>query len=123
MTNRLMADIRGRLRVKDQQGQDVDIVIQLAAKGYGNGRIVGDRQYLIRRHVQHPSDPRTAKQVARRERFRTAVAAWRALPEAERQRHHAEANAEGRTGWNRFIAEWLAMAEADPAAQSFIEHP
>ena len=89
MTNRLMADIRGRLRVKDQQGQDVDIVIQLAAKGYGNGRIVGDRQYLIRRHVQHPSDPRTAKQVARRERFRTAVAAWRALPEAERQRHHA----------------------------------
>ena len=107
MTNRLMTDIRGRLRVKDQQGQDVDIVIQLAGKGYGNGRIVGERQYLIRRHVPQPKDPQTPAQQARRERFRAAVEAWRALPEAERQRHHAEAKAEGRTGWNRFIADYL----------------
>ncbi len=122
MTNRIMLDVRGRLRVKDQKGQDVDIVIQLAGKGFGNGRIVGDRQYLIRRHVQHPNDPRTPAQLARRERFRAGVAAWRALPEAERQRHHAEAKAEGRTGWNRFIADWLAMAEVDPAAGSLIKH-
>ncbi len=108
MSNRLMADIRGRLRVKDQQGQHVDIVIQLAGKGYGNGRIVGDRQYLIRRHVPHPKDPQTAKQLTRRERFQAAVAAWKALPESERQRRHAEAKAEGRTGWNRFISGWLA---------------
>jgi hypothetical protein len=73
----------------------------------GNGRIVGDRKYLIRRHVQHPNDPKTAKQLARRERFRAAVAAWRALPEAERQPRYEEAKAEGRTGWNRFIAEYL----------------
>ena len=107
MSNRLMADIRGRLRVKDQQGQDVDIVIQLAGRGFGNGRIVGERQYLIRRHVDNPKDPKTAKQQAHRERFRAAVAAWRALSDAERQRRHAEAKAEGRTGWNRFIAEYL----------------
>ena len=111
MTNRLMADIRGRLRVKDQQGQDVDIVIQLAAKGYGNGRIVGDRQYLIRRHVQNPNDPRTAKQVARRERFREAVAAWKALSEEERQDFDRQAREQGQTGWNRFIADWLALAD------------
>ncbi len=37
----------------------------------------------------------------------TNVAAWRALPEAERQRQDEEAKAEGRTGWNRFIADYL----------------
>jgi hypothetical protein len=107
MSDRLMLDVRGRLRVKDQQGKDVDIVIQLAGKGFGNGRIVGNRQYLIRRHVPHQNDPRTPAQRANREKFKAAVAAWRALPETERQRHHTEAKAEGRTGWNRFIAEYL----------------
>jgi hypothetical protein len=44
--------------------------------------------------------------LTRRERFQAAVAAWKALPESERQRRHAEAK--GRTGWNRFISGWLA---------------
>ena len=104
MSNRLMADIRGRLRIKDQQGQDVDIVIQLAGKGFGNGRIVGDRQYLIRRHVQHPNDPRTARQLAHRERFREAVAAWKALSDAERQAYDRQAREQGQTGWNRWLS-------------------
>ena len=111
MTNRLMADIRGRLRVKDKQGQDVDIVIQLAGKGYGNGRIVGDRQYLIRRHVQHQNDPRTPAQRANREKFRNAAAAWKAMSDEERQAFDRQAREQGQTGWNRFIADWLALAD------------
>ncbi len=102
-----MLPVRGRLGIKERQGQDVDIVLQLAGKGYGNGRIIGDRQYQVCRYVETINDRRSAAQLARRERFKAAVAAWRALPEAERQRHHEEAKAEGRTGWNRFIADYL----------------
>ena len=107
MTNQINVDTRGVLTVKDQAGQPVKIVIKLAGKGYGNGRIVGDRQYQICRYVPTINDRRSPAQLAHRERFKAAVTAWRALPEAERQRLHEAAKAEGRSGWNRFIADYL----------------
>ena len=107
MTSQINLDTRGVLTVKDQTGQPVKIVIKLAGKGYGNGRIVGDRQYQICRYVPTINDRRSAAQLAHRERFKAAVTAWRALPEEERQRLHAEAKIEGRSGWNRFIADYL----------------
>jgi len=108
MTNQINVDTRGVLTVQDQAGQPVKIVIKLAAKGYGNGRIVGDRQYQICRYVPTINDRKSASQLAHRERFKAAVAAWQGLSAEERQRHHEAAKAEGRTGWNRFISEWLA---------------
>ncbi len=107
MSRQINLDTRGVLTVKDQAGQPVKIVIKLAGKGYGNGRIVGDRQYQVCRYVPTINDRKSAAQLAHRERFKAAVAAWRALPEAERQRQHEEAKAEGRSGWNRFIANYL----------------
>ena len=107
MSKRITLDVRGKLTVRDTAGNPVKIIIKLAGRGYGNGRMVGDRQYQVCRHVEHINDRRSPAQLARRERFKAAVAAWRALPEAERQRHHEEAKAEGRTGWNRFIADYL----------------
>ncbi len=111
MSKRIMLDVRGRLRVKDQQGQPVDIVIQLAGKGFGNGRIVGNRQYLIRRHVPNQNNPRTPKQVANREKFKAAVAAWKDLTEDQRREFHEQAREQGQTGWNRWLSERLAMAD------------
>ena len=109
MSKRLSVDIRGKITVHDTAGQPVKIVIKLAGKGYGNGRIVGDRQYQICRHVPTINDRKSASQLAHRERFKAAVAAWQRLSTEERQRHHEVAKAEGRTGWNRFISEWLSQ--------------
>ena len=108
MSNQINLDTRGVLTVKDQNGQPVKIVIKLAGKGYGNGRIVGDRQYQICRYVPTINDRQSPAQLAHRERFKAAVTAWRALPAEERQRLHEAAKAEGRSGWNRFISDWLA---------------
>ena len=113
MTNQINLDTRGVLTVQDQAGQPVKIVIKLAGKGYGNGRIVGDRQYQICRYVPTINDRKSPAQLAHRERFKAAVTAWRALPEAERQRLHEAAKAEGRTGWNRFIAGWLSAQDEE----------
>ena len=59
MTNQINLDTRGVLTVQDQAGQPVKIVIKLAGKGYGNGRIVGDRQYQICRYVPTINDRRS----------------------------------------------------------------
>lgn len=108
MPSRINLDTRGVLTVQDQAGRPVKIVIKLAKKGYGNGRIVGDRQYQVCRYVATINDRKSPAQLARRARFQAAVAAWQALPADERQRQHEAAKAEGRTGWNRFISQWLA---------------
>jgi len=107
MSSQINLDTRGVLTVRDQKSQPVKIVIKLAGKGYGNGRIVGDRQYQICRYVATINDRKSLAQLARRARFQAAVAAWRVLPKEERQRQHEAAKAEGHTGWNRFIADYL----------------
>ena len=107
MSSQINLDTRGVLTVKDQNGTPVKIIIKLAGKGYGNGRIVGNRQYQICRYVPTINDRKSAAQLAHRERFKAAVAAWQALPAAERQRLHAEAKAEGRSGWNRYLSQAL----------------
>ena len=113
MSNQINLDTRGVLTVQDQAGQPVKIVIKLAGKGYGNGLIVGDRQYQICRYVPTINDRKSPAQLAHRERFKAAVAAWQALPEAERQRLHEAAKAAGRTGWNRFIAGGLSTQDEE----------
>ncbi len=113
MSNQINLDTRGVLTVQDQAGQPVKIVIKLAGKGYGNGLIVGDRQYQICRYVPTINDRKSPAQLAHRERFKAAVAAWQALPEAERQRLHEAAKAAGPTGWNRFIAGGLSTEDEE----------
>ena len=113
MSNQINLDTRGVLTVQDQAGQPVKIVIKLAGKGFGNGRIVGDRQYQVCRYVETINDRKSPAQLAHRERFKAAVAAWQALPEAERQRLHEAAKAAGRTGWNRFIAGGLSTQDEE----------
>ena len=98
MSSQINLDTRGVLTVRDQKSQPVKIVIKLAGKGYGNGRIVGDRQYQICRYIPTINDRKSLAQLARRARFQAAVAVWWALSAKERQRQHEEAKAEGRTG-------------------------
>ena len=113
MSHQINLDTRGVLTVQDQAGQPVKIVIKLAGKGFGNGRIVGDRQYQVCRYVETINDRKSPAQLAHRERFKAAVAAWQALPEAERQRLHEAAKAAGPTGWNRFIAGGLSTEDEE----------
>lgn len=108
MTKRIMMDIRGRLRIKDQTGEDVDIVVQLVAAGLGNGRMTGKRQYQVRRHCQHPMQPNSPEQLAWKDKFSAATAAWKALTEEERAVWRREAKPKKRTGWNLFISRYLS---------------
>lgn len=107
MPARINLDIRGRLRVKDTHNQNVDTVIQLVGKGYGNGRVVGKKQYQVRRHVHSPFNPQTPPQQANRMKFKDAVEAWKAMSEAERQGWRDKAKRLHRTGWNYFISSFL----------------
>ncbi|APR81944.1 Hypothetical protein A7982_07293 [Minicystis rosea] len=59
-----------------------------------------------------PRDPKSKEQRARRTAFQAAVAAWRALPEAERESFRKRAARSGRTGYHLFIAEYLVRTEA-----------
>lgn len=59
-----------------------------------------------RAHVV-PHDPRTPAQRDRRARFHAAVAAWRALPEADKDAFRKRAAREERTGYHLFLAEFL----------------
>lgn len=61
-----------------------------------------------------PRDPKTAAQRDRRLRFDAAVAAWRALPEADKAAVRERAAAEGRTGYHLFLAEFLRKGGAGP---------
>ena len=111
MAKRATIDIRGVLTVKDRAGQDVKIVIKRAKKGFGNGRIVGDKQVHICRYVATIHDRQSPAQLAQRGRFKAAIAAWRALPESERQHWRHEGRVNHQTGWNRFISTWLARTD------------
>lgn len=107
MTGQINLDTRGVLQVKDVQGNDVKIVIKLAGKGYGNGRIIGNKQVQVCRYVATINDRKSAAQLERRARFKAAVAAWQALPQEERARLHREARRFGQTGWNRYLSQAL----------------
>ena len=107
MTGQINLDTRGVLQVKDVHGNNVKIVIKLAGKGYGNGRIIGNKQVQVCRYVATINDRKSAAQLARRKRFKAAVAAWQALPQEERQRLHQEAKRYNQTGWNRYLSQAL----------------
>ena len=81
-----------------------------------SGRL-GDRVFYTRngkirsrRHVI-PRNPRTRKQQAGRSRFAGAVRAWRELDEEARADWKRRAARHRRTGYNFFIAEYLAGAD------------
>lgn len=113
MSKRLSDDIRSKVTVQYAAGKPVTIVMKRAGHGDSNGLIVGDRQYQICRYVPTINDRKSPAQLAHRERFKAAVAAWQALPEAERQRLHEAAKAAGPTGWNRFIAGGLSTEDEE----------
>jgi hypothetical protein len=64
-----------------------------------------------RAHVT-PRDPKTTAQIDKRRRFQAAVAAWRALPEADKAVLRKRAAREGRTGYHLFLAEFLQKNDA-----------
>jgi hypothetical protein len=68
----------------------------------------GDTCYARARVV--PRNPKSPAQNAKRERFRQAVLAWRALPDADKQAYAKRASFLRRTGYNLFIAEFLQAA-------------
>lgn len=112
MAERIALDTRGRLTIRDQQGNPVTIVIKLAARGFGNGRLVGNRQVQVCRYVAHLNDRKSPAQLARRARFSEAVAAWKALPPETRAQLHREALRTRRTGWNLWISRYMKTSSA-----------
>ena len=77
-----------------------------------SGRI-GDQVFCKRgkgvyvRSWVRPKDPKTELQQQKRLQFEAAVAAWRALPEPEKEAFRKRAAREGRTGYNLFLSEFL----------------
>jgi hypothetical protein len=59
-----------------------------------------------------PRDPKTVAQRDKRNRFGAAVAAWRALSDADRASVRRRAEFVGRTGYNLFIAEFMQKSAA-----------
>src|SRR2546422_6418040 len=57
------------------------------------------REYVV------PKDPKTELQLERRAVFRDAVAAWHALPPAEKEVHNREAK--GMSGFNLFVSRFI----------------
>lgn len=67
-------------------------------------------------HAYQPADPRTVnqrppsdRQAETREKYRVALAAWRALAEPERAGWERKAGKTGkpRSGWNEFLRVWM----------------
>lgn len=67
-----------------------------------------------RTHVV-PRDPKTPAQLNRRRQFRTAVDAWRALSDAEKDKWRQRAARNERTGYHLFLAEFMANSDAMPS--------
>ncbi|MFT3770909.1 MAG: HMG-box domain-containing protein [Minicystis sp.] len=55
-----------------------------------------------------PRDAKTAAQLSQRAVFQAAVAAWKTLPDTEREVFRKRAARLGRTGYHLFLAEFLA---------------
>lgn len=54
-----------------------------------------------------PRNPKTPLQEGTRKGFQAAVAAWKALPEAEKDAYRKRAAREGRTGYHLFLSTFL----------------
>ena len=62
-----------------------------------------------------PANPRSEAQQEHRSTFAQAVAAWKELTDAEREEYRERARRQGRTGYNLYLAEYLArVAAVDP---------
>ena len=89
-------------------------IIQHASGQFG-GIVFSHRKgkpYLKR--YAKPRDPRTAAQVAARERFRECAAKWRMLPPEEKAAWKARARRENATGYNLFMREGMRGGANDP---------
>ncbi|MBP7582581.1 MAG: hypothetical protein KBA61_01025 [Spirochaetes bacterium] len=102
-------------QIDKEQSSDSDFLLNNAFITGVSGRL-GDSVFYTRngkirsrRHVI-PSNPRTRKQQAGRSRFAGAVRAWRMLDEVARADWKRRAARHRRTGYNLFIAEYLAGA-------------
>ncbi|CAK0743742.1 hypothetical protein CCP4SC76_1390011 [Gammaproteobacteria bacterium] len=73
---------RGSFRRKLQNGMTVSVTYQKVAKGYGN--VPGHDDLQVKRTPSVQRNPRTEGQVQQRDRFRTAISAWHALPTVEK---------------------------------------
>lgn len=90
----------------DHPGQTVRVVYQRVAPGLGN---IADHPAgaLQRRAHVIPYDPKTPAQVARRQRFAAAVAAWRALDPENRSDWTAAARSRNITPFNAFVSAYM----------------
>lgn len=62
-----------------------------------------------------PENPRTERQQENRRRFGSAKEAWRRLTDAERAAY--ERRADGMSGWNLFVREFMEKARERPARE------
>jgi len=65
---------------------------------------------LYVRQWVRPKDRNSLGQLKRRGRFAEAVAAWRALSEAEKDSYRQRGRRQNRTGYNLFVSEQLSSS-------------
>lgn len=82
------------------------MVYQRVLPPQANAGMVGQYGLQLRRHVI-PADPRSPAQVARREQFANAVAAWQQLSPAEKVVWQRAARNKQMSGYNHFLGSWL----------------
>ena len=88
-------------------GLSIPYVYQRVAKGKGNIPLPGPHDLQLRRHVL-PRPRITAKQKAKRTKFKQAVAAWQRASAAEKDAWRRKAEPLHISGYNLFIREYLA---------------
>lgn len=104
----LGANTLGRARYGEYQPHAG--IYQKRVTGYNQtGRIPGRarRAYYVRTRYYAPTNPRTVKQQAHRQKFADAVAAWQLLTPAEKHVYNQQAKRPGQHGYSRFISWYL----------------
>ena len=100
-----LKELIGRSKPKGRIGNEW--VFQGCPPEFSNCRDIDEPDLMIRRLVI-PNDPKTPEQIAHRELFKRAVAAWNALTPAQKAEYKARAKREGvSTGYNLFMREYL----------------
>lgn len=103
--HRLVLGISGRVRLAYNNEFPDDYIYQHVTPGTGNISTVDHLDTVLKRYTP-PVNSNTRAQRAVRDRFREAVAAWRALSPAQRQDLDRQAAAERITGYNLWIRRW-----------------
>lgn len=80
---------------------------------YGYSKKYPKYCYYMRISYNPPSDPKTKKQQARRQKMARAVSAWHDLPESEKEKYRAKARNQRYSGYNLFIKEYMNQPDVE----------